>query len=427
MLVQLTCQRHPVEPGGGPAAHPSCSIARSARRSATALWMLPRQWQLGELHGRRRRGAGAGPDADGSHAADASAKLGEDPRRADDRSAASRGTGGAAATPRSFAAAEDRFRPAAGARPPLAQVDRWASATTRRPFATPIRSPCRTPRCRAMPTSARTPAAFAMMSALAGRAMDGGDLYLHLKEPGARASDGVGGRPPATPAVDAAGEQVRRLVRAADQPAAAGPRRRVDAGPAGVPVRLLRAGGRAGRPRSTRAKEYYLGTAGLVGARRRPPAGPRHETAAATPEDAERHRLRDAHRHPGAAAVRRDAEPALVGFEDGQVNFGGVSDRNHRPRQAAVPRVRAGLQQRLVHCAVHGAGRTVATLTGSPSPTPSASASGSRRPRRAGTTTRAGSPCSPPASWRRAACRPTRACCSCRPRRQCRTARRSRR
>lgn len=33
--------------------------------------------------------------------------------------------------------------------------------------------------------------AFAMMSALAGRAMDGGDLYLHLKEAGAHAWDGL--------------------------------------------------------------------------------------------------------------------------------------------------------------------------------------------------------------------------------------------
>jgi len=35
------------------------------------------------------------------------------------------------------------------------------------------------------------PASFATFSALAGRAMDGGDLYLHLKTAGAAASDGV--------------------------------------------------------------------------------------------------------------------------------------------------------------------------------------------------------------------------------------------
>jgi hypothetical protein len=35
------------------------------------------------------------------------------------------------------------------------------------------------------------PASFATLSALAGRAMDGGELYLHLKEAGAVASDGV--------------------------------------------------------------------------------------------------------------------------------------------------------------------------------------------------------------------------------------------
>jgi hypothetical protein len=35
------------------------------------------------------------------------------------------------------------------------------------------------------------PASFAMLEALAGKAMDGGDLYLHLKTPGGKASDGV--------------------------------------------------------------------------------------------------------------------------------------------------------------------------------------------------------------------------------------------
>lgn len=37
------------------------------------------------------------------------------------------------------------------------------------------------------------PSSYAMLSALAGRAMDGGDLYLHLKQPGANAWDGVSG------------------------------------------------------------------------------------------------------------------------------------------------------------------------------------------------------------------------------------------
>ena len=51
------------------------------------------------------------------------------------------------------------------------------------------------------------PGAFAMMSALAGRAMDGGDLYLHLKEAGAHAWDGVSVLDADKPALDAAGEK----------------------------------------------------------------------------------------------------------------------------------------------------------------------------------------------------------------------------
>jgi hypothetical protein len=49
--------------------------------------------------------------------------------------------------------------------------------------------------------------AFAMMSALAGRAMDGGDLYLHLNEVGARASDGVAILNADKNAVDTAGDK----------------------------------------------------------------------------------------------------------------------------------------------------------------------------------------------------------------------------
>jgi hypothetical protein len=51
------------------------------------------------------------------------------------------------------------------------------------------------------------PASFAMMTALAGRAMDGGDLYLHLKEPGAHAHDGIAGvQPGDEQALDDAGD-----------------------------------------------------------------------------------------------------------------------------------------------------------------------------------------------------------------------------
>jgi hypothetical protein len=49
------------------------------------------------------------------------------------------------------------------------------------------------------------PGSFAMMSAIAGRAMDGGDLYLHLREAGALASDGVAIQNIHKGAIDAAG------------------------------------------------------------------------------------------------------------------------------------------------------------------------------------------------------------------------------
>jgi hypothetical protein len=49
--------------------------------------------------------------------------------------------------------------------------------------------------------------AFAMMSALAGRAMDGGDLYLHLKEVGAHAWDNVAVLNTDRDALDIAGEK----------------------------------------------------------------------------------------------------------------------------------------------------------------------------------------------------------------------------
>ncbi len=65
------------------------------------------------------------------------------------------------------------------------------------------------------------PAAFSMLSALAGRAMDGGELYLHLETPGAHAWDDVAVDDADKDALDDAGERfVRWFERLISQPQA---------------------------------------------------------------------------------------------------------------------------------------------------------------------------------------------------------------
>ena len=153
------------------------------------LWMLARQWQMGEL-----RGDDAGTPVLAQmrmdHTRLTKAKLGEDPVEAMD-------------DPLPLEARVERLRAqfVRGGRKiaydlRLLMGRHWLKAISgigdhAQAFrdAYPILPP--DPTSTADADICAHPGSFATLSALAGRAMDGGELYLHLKEAGAVASDGV--------------------------------------------------------------------------------------------------------------------------------------------------------------------------------------------------------------------------------------------
>ena len=144
------------------------------------LWMLARQWQMGEFRG-DDAGAPVLAQMRMDHTLLTKAKLGEDPVEPMDDPAAPRGSRRASAGSVRPRRAQDRLRPAAADGAALAEVDRGNRQPRARPSATPIRSCRPIPRARRTPTSAPTRPASPCSPPLAGRAMDGGELYLHLK------------------------------------------------------------------------------------------------------------------------------------------------------------------------------------------------------------------------------------------------------
>ena len=194
------------------------------------LWMLSRQWQTWRVSGRRRRRAGACPDAHGPHDTD--------------QGQTRRGSGPPPWTIRC------RSRRAwSASSPPVVRGGRkiafdlrlmlgrhWLKAITGiGDYAQAFRDaypilPRRMPTSEGGRRHLRPPSQLRHDRAVAGRAMDGGELYLHLIEAGADASDGV-----AVPTRQGRAQhrrrKARRLVRPADQPASGGPRWRLDAGP----------------------------------------------------------------------------------------------------------------------------------------------------------------------------------------------------
>jgi hypothetical protein len=153
------------------------------------LWMLARQWQMGEFRG-DDAGAPVLAQMRMDHTLLTKTKLGEDPVEVMD-------------DPLPLEARVERLRTqfVRGGRKiaydlRLLMGRHWLKAISgigdhAQVFrdAYPILQP--DPTSTADADICAHPASFAMLSALAGRAMDGGELYLHLKEPGAAASDGV--------------------------------------------------------------------------------------------------------------------------------------------------------------------------------------------------------------------------------------------
>ena len=167
------------------------------------------------------------------------------------------------------------------------------------------------------------PEVWQAIAAVAGRRMDGGRLYLHLRsDPAHKAYDGVAGRRRDRQGrARQAGGALRALVRAAAAPAAGGRGRRrgrrsawSTASPASA--RRTATARRCSPPTSTPAGRW-TGTA---------------STSIATPTalgaDADPPPARDdADAHPGAAGVRGDAQHALVGVRGPQDEL-----RRHRRR-----------------------------------------------------------------------------------------------
>ena len=152
------------------------------------LWMLARQWQMGEFIG-DDAGTPILAQMRMDHTALTRTKLGEDPVEAMD-------------DPLPLEARVERLRPAfvRGGRKiaydlRLLMGRHWLKSISAIGHAQAFRDAY--PIVPPDPTSEADadicahPASFATMSALAGRAMDGGELYLHLKTAGAAASDGV--------------------------------------------------------------------------------------------------------------------------------------------------------------------------------------------------------------------------------------------
>ncbi len=275
--------------------------------------------------------------------------------RSSRRRRAARGEGRAPAAPLASAAA-DRARPAA------AMGRQWLALIAGRrrlPRRVRRRLPdrrARPDRSARTPTAARIPRCWQIFAAVAGRAMDGGALYVYLVgDAGNHAYDGVAGhRPRRSRRARRSRGAVPRLVRAAAPPAAAA------GDDAWVPPRLeyqfAASAPRARRGREGLRRRRVLRRDGSTGtASTSTPAAALDPVpgsdATGLPPDAPRTMI------PVAGVVRRHAEHALVGVRGRPDELRRHRRQHHRPGQAAVPRVRAGLRQRLVRDPVHAAGR----------------------------------------------------------------------
>ena len=224
-----------------------------------ALWMLTKQWQLGEF-----RGSDAGSPV--------FAKVRVDTTRAD-RLPAGRRTGGAVRRmARRWRRRSSGGRVAltsAGSRSARPAARRWAGEWLALVAAigdVPAGVHRRLPDHRTRPhrpgrrAACADPQVWQLLAAVAGRAMDGGPVDHLAADPGHHAYDGIAGIPPGGHAVDLRRRHAflawfARLITAAGR----GRRRRLEPAPAGLPVRRLRAASRAAPRRSTRPSEYYQG------------------------------------------------------------------------------------------------------------------------------------------------------------------------
>ncbi len=322
------------------------------------LWMLTRQWQMGEF-----RGDDAGSPISVKVRVEttrlrkyqaASGPVGAVQRRGPARGA--RGADAAAVRP---ARPSGRRAPRHGARHPPADGPAVAEDDPRRRAcrsgagvpspAYPVHEPDPTDPLDS-PTCAH-PEAWSNFAAAAGRRMDGALLYFHLVGgPANHASDGI-----ASLGRDGRGDRpdrgaLRGVVRAALLPARG--HGRVGGRPPRVPVRGVGSGGATARrcssPSST-SRATSTGTtststrdAGRLGERRSGRRAPRADDA----DDA-----------ADAGDVQRHAQHALVAVRGQPYQLRRHQAGHHRPGQAAADRVRARLRQRLVPRAVHGAGR----------------------------------------------------------------------
>jgi hypothetical protein len=167
------------------------------------LWMIARQWQLGEFRG-DDAGSPVLAQMRMDHTRLTKAKLGEDPVEP-------------LVDPLPLEARVERLHTPLVRRGQKVSFDlrllmgrHWLkSIATIGPYAQayrdayPIRMP--DPTAEADVDVCAHPGGFAMLTAVAGRAMDGGDLYLHLKAAGAHASDGVAVAPADRTDLDDAG------------------------------------------------------------------------------------------------------------------------------------------------------------------------------------------------------------------------------
>lgn len=181
------------------------------------LWMIARQWQLGELNG-DDAGSPVLAQLRVDHTRLTKVKLGEDPVEPVVDPLPLEARVERLATPLVRGATKIGFdlRLLMGRHWLKSIAGIGAHATAYR-NAYPITQP--DPTASADADVCAHPAGFATLAALAGRAMDGGDLYRHLKTGGA-ASDGIGAPAPEAAALDAAGTRfVTWFERLISQPA----------------------------------------------------------------------------------------------------------------------------------------------------------------------------------------------------------------
>ena len=169
----------------------------------------------------------------------------------------------------------------------LAEADRRASATYARRSSTRYAIPLPDPARPADADRVRAPRGLAGVAAVAGRRMDGGALYLHLRRrPGHTTPTTASRVSPTTDkdALDEARPSASCLVRAAASPAAGGRDDAWDAGAPGVPLRG--SAPRRRRREGARRRGVHRRHAGLVQLRRRSatPTAARRATPTRPPE-----------------------------------------------------------------------------------------------------------------------------------------------